>query len=99
MDQHHKLIMMMAERLDQVEEMHAMQQFRIESLEVSQNQKVMHHHHYHHHHDEATAIGDLSGTSDALPNAKEDDELRYEVGAKTVTGNTDRWTLKFRKPN
>lgn len=31
--------------------------------------------------------------------AKEDDELRYEVGAKTVTGNTDRWTLKFRKPN
>lgn len=30
---------------------------------------------------------------------REDDELRYEVGAKTVTGNTDRWTLKFRKPN
>jgi predicted methyltransferase len=28
-----------------------------------------------------------------------DDELRYEVGAKTVTGNTDRWTIKFRKPN
>lgn len=28
-----------------------------------------------------------------------DDELRYEVGAKSVTGNTDRWTLKFRKPN
>jgi predicted methyltransferase len=27
-----------------------------------------------------------------------DDELRYEVGRKTVTGNTDRWTLKFRKP-
>lgn len=27
-----------------------------------------------------------------------DDELRYEVGAKSVTGNTDRWTLKFRKP-
>lgn len=26
-----------------------------------------------------------------------DDELRYEVGRKTVTGNTDRWTLKFRK--
>jgi predicted methyltransferase len=24
--------------------------------------------------------------------------LRYEVGRKTVTGNTDRWTLKFRKP-
>lgn len=29
---------------------------------------------------------------------KEDDELRYEVGAKSVTGNTDRWTLKFKKP-
>jgi len=27
-----------------------------------------------------------------------DDELRYEVGRKTVTGNTDRWTLKFTKP-
>jgi predicted methyltransferase len=27
-----------------------------------------------------------------------DDELRYEVGRKTVTGNTDRWTVKFRKP-
>lgn len=27
-----------------------------------------------------------------------DDELRYEVGRKTVTGNTDRFTLKFRKP-
>jgi len=27
-----------------------------------------------------------------------DDELRYEVGRKTVTGNTDRWTLKFQKP-
>jgi len=26
-----------------------------------------------------------------------DDELRYEVGRKTVTGNTDRFTLKFRK--
>ncbi len=29
---------------------------------------------------------------------KEDDELEYEVGAKSVTGNTDRWTLKFMKP-
>jgi predicted methyltransferase len=29
---------------------------------------------------------------------REDDELRYEVGAKSVTGNTDRWTLKFKKP-
>jgi predicted methyltransferase len=27
-----------------------------------------------------------------------DDELRYEVGRRTVTGNTDRWTLKFIKP-
>lgn len=27
-----------------------------------------------------------------------DDELVYEVGRKTVTGNTDRWTLKFIKP-
>lgn len=27
-----------------------------------------------------------------------DDELLYEVGRKTVTGNTDRWTLKFIKP-
>jgi predicted methyltransferase len=26
-----------------------------------------------------------------------DDELRYEVGRKSVTGNTDRWTLKFKK--
>ncbi|RBP48533.1 class I SAM-dependent methyltransferase [Arenicella xantha] len=30
---------------------------------------------------------------------KADDELRYEVGRKSVTGNTDRFTLKFRKPN
>lgn len=27
-----------------------------------------------------------------------DDELRYEVGRKTVTGNTDRFTILFRKP-
>lgn len=27
-----------------------------------------------------------------------DDELHYEVGRKTVTGNTDRFTLVFRKP-
>lgn len=26
-----------------------------------------------------------------------DDELRYEVGRKTVSGNTDRWMLKFKK--
>lgn len=30
--------------------------------------------------------------------ARPDDELRYEVGRKTVTGNTDRFTLLFRKP-
>lgn len=29
--------------------------------------------------------------------ARPDDELRYEVGRKTVTGNTDRWSLKFKK--
>jgi predicted methyltransferase len=28
-----------------------------------------------------------------------DDELRYEVGRRTVTGNTDRFTLLFRKPS
>ncbi len=27
-----------------------------------------------------------------------DDELRYEVGRKTVSGNTDRFTFLFRKP-
>ena len=27
-----------------------------------------------------------------------DDTLRYEVGRHTVTGNTDRFTLLFRKP-
>jgi predicted methyltransferase len=27
-----------------------------------------------------------------------DDELRFEVGRRSVAGNTDRWTLKFRKP-
>jgi len=27
-----------------------------------------------------------------------DDELRYEVGRHTVTGNTDRFTFRFRKP-
>ncbi len=27
-----------------------------------------------------------------------DDELRYEVGRKSVTGNSDRWSLKFVKP-
>ena len=27
-----------------------------------------------------------------------DDELRYEVGRKSVAGNTDRFTLLFKKP-
>jgi predicted methyltransferase len=27
-----------------------------------------------------------------------DDELRYEVGRRTVTGNTDRFTFRLRKP-
>ena len=27
-----------------------------------------------------------------------DDELRYEVGRRSVTGNTDRFTFLFRKP-
>jgi predicted methyltransferase len=27
-----------------------------------------------------------------------DDELRYEVGRHTVTGNTDRFTFRLRKP-
>jgi predicted methyltransferase len=27
-----------------------------------------------------------------------DDELRYEVGRRSVTGNSDRYTLLFRKP-
>jgi len=30
--------------------------------------------------------------------SRPDDELRYEVGRKTVTGNTDRFTLVFKKP-
>ncbi|WP_100642371.1 class I SAM-dependent methyltransferase [Alteromonas facilis] len=29
---------------------------------------------------------------------REDDELEYEVGARSVSGNTDRFTLKFVKP-
>jgi len=28
-----------------------------------------------------------------------DDELRYEVGRRSVAGNTDRFTLRFRKPD
>ena len=29
---------------------------------------------------------------------RSDDELRYEVGRKSVTGNTDRFTFGIRKP-
>lgn len=29
---------------------------------------------------------------------RKDDELVYEVGRRSVSGNTDRWTFKFRKP-
>lgn len=29
---------------------------------------------------------------------RKDDELVYEVGRRSVKGNTDRWTFKFRKP-
>ena len=38
----------------------------------------------------------LEGFSDL--HFRPDDELLYEVGRKTVTGNTDRVTLLFRKP-
>lgn len=38
----------------------------------------------------------LDGYSDL--HYRPDDELRFEVGRKTVTGNTDRFTLLFRKP-
>ncbi len=31
-------------------------------------------------------------------NARPDDELRYEVGRKSISGNSDRFTLKFVKP-
>lgn len=46
---------------------------------------------------EAQAAGfELVASSDL--HYRPDDELRYEVGRKTVTGNTDRFTLLFRKP-
>jgi predicted methyltransferase len=38
----------------------------------------------------------LEGFSDL--HYRPDDALLYEVGRKTVTGNTDRFTLLFRKP-
>lgn len=46
---------------------------------------------------ELTAIGfEFVGYSDLHYRA--DDELKYEVGRRSVTGNTDRFTLLFRKP-
>ena len=39
---------------------------------------------------------ELVGSSDIF--FKPDDELRYEVGRRTVKGNTDRFSLLFRKP-
>lgn len=46
---------------------------------------------------EAQATGfELADYSDL--HYRPDDELRYEVGRHTVTGNTDRYTLLFRKP-
>jgi predicted methyltransferase len=46
---------------------------------------------------ELTAIGfEFVGYSDLHYRA--DDELRYEVGRRSVTGNTDRFTMLFRKP-
>jgi len=40
---------------------------------------------------------ELAGSSDLF--FKPDDELRYEVGRKSVKGNTDRFSLLFRKPD
>ncbi|MGH0033872.1 MAG: class I SAM-dependent methyltransferase [Myxococcota bacterium] len=46
---------------------------------------------------EALAAGFvLDGWSDL--HYRPDDELRYEVGRRSVTGNTDRFTLRFRRP-
>jgi predicted methyltransferase len=47
--------------------------------------------------EEALAAGFVfDGWSDL--HYRPDDELRYEVGRRTVTGNTDRFTFRFRKP-
>jgi len=47
--------------------------------------------------EEALAAGFvLDGWSDL--HYRPDDELRYEVGRRTVTGNTDRFTFRFRRP-
>jgi len=46
---------------------------------------------------EAQAVGFILEDYSDL-HYRPDDELRYEVGRATVTGNTDRFTLLFRKP-
>jgi len=47
---------------------------------------------------EALAAGfELEAFSDL--HYRPDDELRYEVGRRSVAGNTDRFTLLFRKPS
>ncbi len=53
--------------------------------------------------DPVTAIKEIQAAGFELVDSSDlhyrpDDELRYEVGRKTVTGNTDRFTLLFRKP-
>ena len=46
---------------------------------------------------EVQAAGfELIDSSDII--FKPDDELRYEVGRRSVTGNTDRFSLLFQKP-
>jgi len=47
---------------------------------------------------ETLAVGFVfDGWSD-LQHYRPDDELRYEVGRRSVTGNTDRFTFRFRRP-
>lgn len=47
--------------------------------------------------EEALAVGFVfDGWSDL--HYRPDDELRYEVGRRSVTGNTDRFTFRFRRP-
>lgn len=53
--------------------------------------------------DPVTAIKEIQAAGFVFEDSSDlhyraDDELRYEVGRKSVTGNSDRWTLKFRKP-
>jgi len=53
--------------------------------------------------DPVTAIKEIQAVGFRLIDSSDlhyrpDDELRYEVGRKTVTGNTDRFTLLFQKP-